>query len=83
MSGHGRRYVWSAPPPPFLSWPDNVACVPVFPALCSVCPGEYFAIRMLFTTITCTIATFDIKNAVDEHGIEITPNPEFNPGIIM
>ena len=38
---------------------------------------------MLFTTIACTIATFDIKKGVDEHGVEVTPNPEFNPGIIM
>ena len=51
--------------------------------LCSVCPGKGFAVRMLFTTIACTIATFDIKKAVDEHGDEVTPNPEFNPGIIM
>jgi len=48
-----------------------------------VCPGKHFAIRMLFTTIACTIATFDIKKVVDEHGDEVTPNPEFNPGLIM
>lgn len=81
MSGHGRRCVGmlcrrSSPPATVAD-----ACAPH--VLCSVCPGKHFAIRMLFTTIACTIATFDIKKVVDEHGDEVTPNPEFNPGLIM
>lgn len=39
-------------------------------------------IRMLFTIIACTITTFDVK-AVDEHGDEVTPSPDFDPGISL
>ena len=85
MSGHGRRYVWSALSPIVTALSSPVAATDtcVFRAPCCVCPGKNFAVRMLFTTITCIIATFNIKKVVDEHGNEATPNPEFNPGIIM
>ena len=63
--------------------PAAVADVGVLRAFRSACPGKHFAIRMLFTTIASMIATLDIKKAVDEHGNEVTPDPEFNPGIIM
>ena len=80
MSGHGRRYISKRS---FIIATVAVADIRDSRASHSVCPGKHFAIRMLFTTIACTIATFDIKKAVDEHGNEVTPNPEFNPGIIM
>ena len=39
-----------------------------------ICPGRYFASRVLFLTIARTLATFDISKCLDEDGNPIVPD---------
>lgn len=47
-----------------------------------VCPGRYFADANLWIAITTILATLDISKAIDHNGNEITPVPEFSPGLV-
>lgn len=47
----------------------------------SVCPGELFADNGLFIAVANIIAVFNITNAHDSAGKEITPTVSFKPGI--
>jgi hypothetical protein len=48
-----------------------------------ICPGRFVADQTLFITIARLLATFDMKNAVDDLGRKIVPHKISTPGIIM
>ncbi|VUC29905.1 unnamed protein product [Clonostachys rosea] len=47
-----------------------------------ICPARIFADQSLFLTIAQTIAVFNISKAIDDHGVEIDPVLEVQPGIV-
>lgn len=46
-----------------------------------ICPGRYFGLDSLFLIIAHTLAVFDIKPALDEHGNEIQAKADFTSGL--
>ncbi|OBZ71184.1 O-methylsterigmatocystin oxidoreductase [Grifola frondosa] len=48
-----------------------------------ICPGRDLAEQILFTTVACILATFDISPATDENGNVVTPSGEFTDGAII
>ncbi|KAF7760416.1 hypothetical protein Agabi119p4_11092 [Agaricus bisporus var. burnettii] len=46
-----------------------------------ICPGWYFGLDSLFLIIAHTLAVFDIKLALDEHGNEIQVKADFTSGL--
>jgi len=47
------------------------------------CPGKYFALRVMFLTISHTLATFDISKCLDEDGNPIIPKVEYPPAVFL
>ncbi|EMD37798.1 hypothetical protein CERSUDRAFT_94793 [Gelatoporia subvermispora B] len=47
-----------------------------------MCPGRHFVQDLLWITFASVLTTFTISKAVDENGIEITPDAADNPGLI-
>ena len=48
-----------------------------------ICPGRYFAARVLFLTVAHTLATFDISKCLDEDGNPIVPKREYSPAFFL
>ena len=52
-------------------------------AINRICPGRFFADNVLWLTIACTLATFDITPYVDPGtGLEDPPEVEYLPTVV-
>ncbi|KAF8187616.1 cytochrome P450 [Mycena galopus ATCC 62051] len=47
-----------------------------------LCPGRYMAAASLWITVASIVATFDVKKALDENGLEVEPSYEYDSGFI-
>lgn len=47
-----------------------------------VCPGKHFTDGLFFSIVTTILATCDILPGLDEHGHEVLPKVEYEPGSI-
>ncbi|KAF8900234.1 cytochrome P450 [Gymnopilus junonius] len=47
-----------------------------------VCPGNHMASSILWLTVATVLTTFDITNAVDEHGQPIQPSVKYHSGLV-
>jgi cytochrome P450 len=46
-----------------------------------ICPGRFFALRVLFLTVASLLATFDISKCLDEDGNPIVPEENYTLGL--
>jgi len=47
-----------------------------------VCPGRHLSDNSLYSVVSCLLAVYDIKPAVDDHGDTVKLKPEFTSGLL-
>jgi len=47
-----------------------------------ICPGRHLSDSSLYSVVSCLLAVYDIKPAVDDHGDTIKLKPEFTSGLV-
>lgn len=45
-----------------------------------ICPGRHFALRVVWLTVACVLAKFDISKCLDEYGRPIVPEEKYTFG---
>jgi cytochrome P450 len=47
-----------------------------------ICPGRHLSDNSLYSVVSCLLAVYDIKPAVDDHGDTVKLKPEFTSGLL-